>query len=325
MKGLLKTKPAINQFLVLFGVTLVSLFLIGAIASVIMIPISGIKLSEIKDVLKTDFSKPGVLTYFRGLQVIQFLALFIIPVFICAHLFSENKKEYLGLKIPSNTAYYVAGIAILLLAIPLAGWLGEINKNISFPSSWASWMKKSEEQAAHVQTGLLSRHTIPDLLINIVLIAGTAGVGEELLFRGMAQRLLTKMFKSPWAGILIAAFLFSAMHMQFYGFLPRFLLGILLGAAYWYSGSLWVSMLAHFVYDAVVLIMMYNASALVDEKATPLTGQTLLVAGLASGAVVGAILFWMKKKSTVTYQQVYADDAIPVKNHPFDFERKLPE
>ncbi len=316
MRGLLKTKPAINQFLVLFGIILVSLFFVGGIiGNLLAMAISGVKLSDIEDILKTDFNKPGVLTYYRGLQVVQFFVL-CIPAFICSWLFSENDKKYLGLKKSSDVSYYLAGIAIILLAIPFANLLGELNKNFPFPSSWATWMKAGEEKAAFVQSAMLSEHTITNLLINIVIIAATAGFSEELLFRGVLQRILIKMFKSPWAGIIVAAFLFSAMHMQFYGFLPRFVLGILLGAAYWYSGSLWVSILAHFVYDAALITMIYNKPELMNDAA-PFGANELLIAGLVSAGLVSIILFWMKKKSVTKYAEVYGDDAVPVKNHPF--------
>jgi hypothetical protein len=204
----------------------------------------------------------------------------------------------------------------MLLAVPLINLLGELNKNVRFPAGIENWMKKSEEDAAKTVTGLLSRHTIKDLITNIICIAGLAAVGEELLFRGMAQRLLIRMFKSPWAGIIVAAFLFSAMHLQFYGFLPRFILGILLGAVYWYSGSLWTAIIAHFIYDATLIVLAYyNPAMLNDDTSVKLSNIALMAA--VSFVVVTVIVGWMKKRSTTDYNEVYADDAGPVKDHPF--------
>ena len=181
-------------------------------------------------------------------------------------------------------------------------------------------MRVKEEEAARTIKALLSRHTIQDLLLNLIFIAGLAAVGEELLFRGMVQRLLIKLFKSPWAGIVVSALIFSAMHMQFYGFLPRFVLGVLLGAVYWYSGSLCVAMLAHFIYDAVLIIAAYYNPEMLEQESTVQFSNMALV-GSISLALVVLLLLWMKKRSTATFASVYADDAIPVKNHPFDFER----
>jgi membrane protease YdiL (CAAX protease family) len=97
-----------------------------------------------------------------------------------------------------------------------------------------------------------------------------AGVGEELLFRGLIQRILVRKY-GRWTGIVIAAILFSAMHMQFYGFFPRFLLGVVLGILFAYSGSLWVAILAHFFYDAMLITAAYvNPDLLEAESVIPL-------------------------------------------------------
>jgi len=316
MKGLLKTKSPGSQFLVLVGITLVSFFVIGIIGTIILASVSGTGVKELTEITKMDFSKPGMIGFVRGLQVVQFFSLFLVPVLICARLFSSNSKEYLGLKKPWHPGYYIAGIGIMLLAIPLTNIIGELNRNIPFPDGIENWMKKAEDEASETIKALLSKRTVMDLVLNILCIAGLAAIGEELLFRGMAQRLLIKMFKSPWAGIIISAVLFSAMHMQFYGFFPRLALGILLGALYWYSGSLWASILAHFLYDALLITLAYfNPDMLNEEKAGKLSGIVLM--GVVCGALLIMTLIWMKRRSQTTFTNVYADDAIPVKDHPF--------
>ena len=316
MKGLLKTKPAWNQFIVLVSLALVSFFVLGFIGTLLVTTVTGMGLKELNDLVKMDFSQPGAIAFLRGMQVVQFISLFIVPVFLCAWLFSTDTKKYLGLKKPSHMGYFIAGIAVMLLAIPLTNLLGELNRSMRLAPGVENWMKKTEDEAARTIRTLLSKHSIKDLIINVLCIAGLAAVGEELLFRGMAQRLFIKMFKSPWAGIIIAAVLFSAIHMQFYGFLPRFVLGVLLGAIYWYSGSIWVAMLAHFAYDSLLIVFVYfNPGMLNDESSARLSNIGL--AGALGALLVVFLLIWMKKRSTTTYQNIYAEDAIPVKSHPF--------
>ncbi len=316
MNGLLKTKPAWNQFLVLVSLALVSFFLLGLVGTLLLSAFTGISIKDMSDLSTLDFSRPGAIEFIRGMQVVQFISLFVVPVFVCARLFSTDTKSYLGLRKPSWPGYFIAGIAVMLFAIPLTNLLGEWNRNIAFPKGIENWMKSSEQEASRTVKALLARHTIKDLVINVFCIAGLAAVGEELLFRGIAQRLLIKMFKSPWVGMIIAAILFSAMHLQFYGFLPRFVLGVLLGLIYWYSGSLWAAMLAHFVYDALLIVLAYfNPGMLEDESSAQLSDIAVLAS--VSAAVVAALVIWMKKKSTITFSDVYADDAVPVKDHPF--------
>ncbi len=319
MKGLLKEKSAGNQFILLVSIALVSLFLMANLGMEFLSAITGIDTEEFSDSANTDFSKPGMITFLRGMQVIQFVGLFILPTFICARLFSTDSQKYLGLKKPSNRFYFLAGIAIMIVALPLVNWLGELNRNFPFPESWQGWMKDGEEEAARTVKALLSKRTVQDLILNIICIAGLAAVGEELLFRGAAQRLLIKIFKNHWAGIIVAAFLFSAMHMQFYGFLPRFLLGILLGALYWYSGSLWVAIAAHFIYDAVLIVATYfNPEMLNDENVVQT--NNLALAGSVSFVLVVVLFEWIRRRSTTTYIEVYAEDD-DMKNKPFDFEK----
>lgn len=319
MRGLLKAKSAGSQFLILISIAMVSFFLLGLIGTMLLSAITGINVAELSDSSKWNFSKPGIISFIRGMQAVQFIGLFLVPTLICAHLFSTDAKTYLGLKKPSSKFYFLTGVAIMLVSIPLVNWVGELNKNFHFPSEVDSWMKRSEEEAAKTVQALLSKRTVKDLVLNIIFIAGLAAVGEELLFRGMVQRLLIKMFKTPWPGIILTAFLFSSMHMQFFGFLPRFLLGILLGAIYWYSGSLWTAILAHFVYDGLLIVLVYFNPAMLNDEASVKLSNLALVGSISFAGVV-LLLEWMRKKTTTTFAEVYADDDKPVKDHPFDFE-----
>lgn len=316
MQGLLKTKRPGSQLLVLVSVSLVSLFLVGLAGSAIVSALSGMSLAQMADMSKWDYSKPQTLFVIRAMQLVQFIGLFVIPSFFCARLFSTNSRQYMGLKRPSNMTYFAAGALIMIIAMPLVGLLGELNRHIEFPAGIANWMKEKEDSASQVLKGLLLHGSVKDLLLNIVFVAVLAAVGEELLFRGIGQRLLIKWFRSPWAGIIISAVLFSAFHLQFYGFFPRLMLGIFLGAMYWYSGSLWVPILGHFVYDALQIVMVYYRPDMMNEESVVSTGS-VAVAGAVSAALSALVLAWMIKRSQTRYEEVYADDDIPVKDHPF--------
>lgn len=316
MQGLLISKKPGTQFLLLISICLASFFIVGLLGTVVLSKITGMSLEEMSDSSKWDYNSQTLVTVIRGMQLIQFISLFIIPTFLCAWLFGTHTRTYLGLHAPWGNQYYLAGIALLLLALPLVNLLGEWNRDIRFPAGLAQWMKEQEDEAAKSVQALLSRHSVNDLVWNILSIAGLAAVGEELLFRGMAQRLLIKLFRNPWAGIAVTAFIFAAMHVQFYGFLPRFVLGILLGAIYWFSGSLFAAILAHFVYDAFLIVVVYfNPATLQDENS--LQASNSYVGGILSAAAVAAIVIWMKRRSATRFEEVYAPDAVPPKDHPF--------
>jgi membrane protease YdiL (CAAX protease family) len=96
-----------------------------------------------------------------------------------------------------------------------------------------------------------------DLLVSIVLVGLLAAIGEELFFRGILQRIMIQIFRSPWLGIFVTAAIFSAIHGQFLGFIPRMILGIILGLLYWYSGSLLPAIAGHFVFNSLQILLVY--------------------------------------------------------------------
>jgi len=316
MQGLLKGKSPGTQLVVAISVALVSIFIIGLIGSMILSKISGMSMLELGTPDEWNMQDPKIPFVIRGTLVIQFFSLFLIPVLICCWLFSTNSMEYLGLRRPVYPYLFILGILAMILALPLVTWLGELNKNIRFPGALEAWFKAKEETAARMTLALLQQHSVKDLILNIVFIAALAAVGEELLFRGVLQRLFIKIFKNHWTGIIIAAILFSAMHLQFYGFFPRLVLGIMLGLLYWYSGSLWVAILAHFMYNAGIIILAYlNPELLKDETTVELTNLSLLAT--VSAVLVILLVSWIKKKSPVTYESVYSNDAPREKDNPF--------
>jgi membrane protease YdiL (CAAX protease family) len=304
------------QLLIFAGMSIGCFMIFGFIGAFVLAKAADIDLITLGDPDKWDYSNPGLLTFLRGLLVIQFFALFIIPVFLFARFCDPKPTQYLGLT-SAKPIYFILGITVLLVALPFVDWTGMINHHlIPETTTIGKWMKASEEAAANQIGFMLKRNKVQDLLLNLVLVAVFAGVGEELFFRGVLQRLFIKFFKNPWAGILVTAFIFSAIHLQFYGFIPRFILGILLGLLYWYSGSLWPAIIAHFVYDAFAVVMIWFNPALADQESVTVSlGNKSLLAAISLALIIGIVIL-MKKRSTNTYEAVYARDNIDDSN-PF--------
>lgn len=296
MQTYLKSRPVWLQLLIFLGMSFVILMIVFIIGGMILSQITGISLLEFGSVNTWDSSDTSTLLMLRGMTVLQFVGLFLIPSILFARFSDPQPFRYLGLKKPYKNIYWVLGIAAMLLAIPLVEYTGLLNKQFPFSDGMQKWMQGLEEEASKTLQFMLQKNTPADLFLNLILIAGFAGIGEELFFRGVLQRLLIKACKSPWAGIIIAAFFFSFFHFQFFGFIPRFLLGILLGAIYWYSGSLWPAILAHFVYDAFFIILVYFQPQLIQNtEAVLFDPSRLVMMALASTALVIAITWYMKK------------------------------
>ena len=304
------------QLLIFAGMAMGCFMIFGFIGTFVLAKAAGIDLMTLSDPDKWDYANPSLLTFLRGMLVVQFFALYIIPVFLFARFCDPKPTQYLGLT-SAKPLYIILGIAALIVALPFVDWTGTINQNlIPETTTIGKWMKASEESAAKQIGFMLKRNTVQDLFLNLILVAVFAGIGEELLFRGVLQRLFIKLFKSPWSGILVTAFIFSAIHLQFYGFIPRFILGILLGLIYWYSGSLWPAIIAHFAYDAFAVVMIWFNPALADQESVTVSlGNKSILAAISLALIIGIVIL-MKKSSTNSYEAVYARDKIDDTN-PF--------
>ena len=208
----------------------------------------------------TDLSDPNTIMMLKFFQVVQSIGLFIIPPFIIAYLFHGKISEYLCFNKSFDFTSLFLVVVLMFFATPFINFLGEINSNMQLPE-WMSgienWMKDSEDKAAGLTEAFLKVNNLGGLFFNLFMIAVLPAIGEELLFRGVIQRIFTKMTKSYHWGIWISAIIFSAMHLQFYGFVPRMLLGVLFGYLLVWSGSLWLPIAAHFVNNGVATVAMY--------------------------------------------------------------------
>lgn len=312
----LKTRPAWSELLIFLGLAFGSLIILGAIGTLLLSKFTGFSLEYISDINNWDYSKPGTVILIRGLLLIQFISLFIIPPFLYAFFSDPRPGKYLGFR-DSKALYFLLGVAVLFVSLPLVELTGVFNQSlVPETTDLGKWMEKSEEDASRQLAFLLQRNNLNDLLLNLLFIAGFAGFGEEVFFRGILQRIFIKLFKSPLAGIILTAIIFSAIHIQFYGFIPRFILGILLGLIYWYSGSIWPAIFAHFIYDAFFVVLVFLNPSLATQEGPVFKAGDMVTMAVVSALMVAAIIYLMKRKSTTNYAEVYAADKMQ-ENNPF--------
>jgi uncharacterized protein len=212
----------------------------------------------------TDFGMlmSGDRKYLPALRIIltftQFGA-FLAPPLLLALTERTSLKKFYGFKTP-HLGLMGFTIIIMMVAMPLMEWVTILNQNMTFPSylkSVEKWMRAKEDETMTTTLILLKMQNIKDLLMNLFMIALVPGIAEELMFRGGIQRSLGRIFSNPHVAIWVAAAIFSAIHVQFYGFVPRLLLGAGFGYLYFWSGSLWYSMFAHFLNNAYAVGVAY--------------------------------------------------------------------
>ena len=260
-----------------------------------IILVSKVGLAELRD--NSYISDPRYTDVLKLLQAISTVILFGVPALIYSlRTFRSRPLYHLGFRPSVKTNFYLLGILILFCSLPFEGWLGQVNKGIPLPA----WMLKTEADIDKEIGAFLKADSPLTAAINVFVIALLPAIFEEACFRGGLQRILIRLFKSPWTGIIVTAIIFSAIHGQFQGFLPRFFLGALLGAVYWYSGSLWVSILAHFFLNGIqVVAVIYYPQYVNENPSVP------VYTALISLVLVVGLLLWMRRQSTVTYAQEY--------------------
>lgn len=312
MQTYLKTKPVWIQLLLFTAMAFGFFIVLTLIGTVILSKLTGISLLEVKDIDKWDPGNPQMIYFIRGLLLIQFLGLFLIPSLLFAYFSDAKPLHYLGLRPPQKNLFWLLAVIIMFLAIPAVEYIGVLNQKMSFGAGAQKWMKNMEEEAAKQIQFMLAKHTPGELITNLIFISVFAGVGEEVFFRGILQRLFIRVFKNPWMGIVLTAAIFSAFHFQFFGFFPRLALGIVLGAVYWYSGSLWTAILAHFIYDGFIIVLVYFNPALIkNPDQSIMTAGSELPLAIVSVILTVLIIRLMKNISSVSYEQIYRNDNPP--------------
>jgi len=220
-------------------------------------------------------------------------------------VFNGRPLYFLGIRKPARINMYALAVVIVVAAFPFVLWLGEINQRIPLPE----WMTAMDKDASKHMEAFLKTENASDVAINILVIALLPAICEELCFRGALQRVLINIVKNPWAGITLTAILFSALHLQFQGFLPRMFLGMALGALYWYSGSLWTSILAHFVVNATQIIAVSYAPKYINENPSVPVYLTI-----GSAVVVLALMAIYRRESPITYSKWYKTEELNMYN-----------
>ncbi|MDY5075417.1 MAG: CPBP family intramembrane glutamic endopeptidase [Paludibacteraceae bacterium] len=201
----------------------------------------------------------------KWLQLLQSVATFLLPALAGAYLWSNTPMQWLHLDSKPSWQEALAAVVVMLLAIPGINLLSAWNQQMVLPE-WMSgieqWMRMQEDAAAQLTEQFLRVDTVGGLLVNIGLMALLPAVGEELTFRGVVQGMFTR---NKHVAIWATAAIFSFVHMQFYGFLPRMLLGAMFGYMLWWTGSLWVPMLMHFVNNCAAVVVAYLAYNHLEE------------------------------------------------------------
>jgi membrane protease YdiL (CAAX protease family) len=243
-----------------FLFTVVILFILGLafqfLGAFLAAWIYGFRISEILTL--GDFGDPRYVAASKLIQILGAIGTFIIPAFLFSYLYEGDLFSYYQFRNPTGKIPLLLTILMMIAVVPFINYLAEINLRMEFPIKTVDRLLRTlEGEAEEIMRAFTATRTFWGLLVNLFMIGVLAAVGEELIFRGLLQRLMHGMVKNVHVAILITAILFSAFHFQFFSFMPRFVLGIILGYLMFYGRSIWYPILAHFVNNTMGVIYYY--------------------------------------------------------------------
>jgi len=297
LKGSIQHFPLTSKLLILVGMFFIGEFLFSMVAlGIVQVIFPSINFYEFLNSLNGMTSAEGITTAqinaMKIFQMITSLGRFILVPLLFLYL--DGQRIIQGLDLNKRVKpLSIFLVVLIMLTVPgVINIINEWNQNIVFPSSMKNMEEamRNAEDVAQVQTdAFLSATSIPAFLFNLLFICVLAAVGEEILFRGVLQNLFYKASNNKHIAIWMAAFFFSLIHFQFFGFFPRMLLGALLGYLYYWSGSLWTSIAAHFVNNAAAVTgyFLLNRGVINEDMAEP---SSLLAAAISLPLVVLLII-----------------------------------
>ncbi len=236
-------------------------------------------------------------TAIRISQTVVTLGTFLLPALLFAYCQNRQWFDYSAAnrRPPQSMVNIVLILSITLL--PIVGVISAFNQNIMpQEGSVAEFMRDLEEAANHILELVTAQRSTWDMISNLLVFAVLAGVCEEFFFQGALQPLLTRWTRNPHIGILLTALIFSTLHFQFYGFIPRFLLGVYLGYLFYWSRSLWLPALAHVLHNALSLLIDYTLQGRgIDTNSlqfTDVKGALPMAAGCALVSAMAIVFLW---------------------------------
>ncbi|MGV8879319.1 MAG: CPBP family intramembrane glutamic endopeptidase [Sphingobacteriaceae bacterium] len=205
-------------------------------------------------------SSTDVINALKIIQMTTSVSLFLIPAICFAKFIIRQPESYLRTSFRFPAILLIIVFLVMFSVSPLMELLINLNQKMIFPDflkGLERWMREMEDKNGQTTTILLKMNTFGDLLLNLLMVGVLPAIAEEFLFRGCMQTIFIRWTNNIHWGVWISAAIFSAIHVQFFGFLPRLMLGALFGYLVVWSGSIWPAVLAHFINNGTAVLMTY--------------------------------------------------------------------
>ncbi len=257
----------------------------------------GVGMTELLDIVSDPASDE---TAKYALYILQSCAtgvgLIVVPAIVLRQYHLSIGRLFSYAKVEWRPVLLTVLVVVVFVGVNSA--VAEWNAGMELPQSLETleqWMRQREDEASEMVKAVTKMDTPWELFAVLLVVAVLPAVGEEVVFRGMVQNVLFRGTRNVHVAIWVAAALFSAIHLQFYGFLPRMLLGALFGYLYYWSGSLALAVIAHFVNNATSVIAVYYYQRGLMDTNLESPESLPLVFVLTSGVLTAGLLYYFYK------------------------------
>jgi len=265
--------------------------------------------------IETDILNPKYYNALMWMQAVSTLFMFFLPVYFFALICYRRPFQFMGFNKRIGPQQVLLVIGILVFTFPLSGALAEVTKIIPIPKDWEIKFKAMEAAREAQEAVLININSFSRYIFSMIIIALLPAIFEEVCFRGGLQNILTRWSKGPWMAIIVTAFIFSFIHMSYYGFLVRFALGIILGLVFYYSGNLWLCIIFHFLYNGLQVTVLYAINESGKNIPKDIEESFPLWAGIIALIII-VYAFISFKKYSLLQQEKYQ---LPISEDPNDF------
>lgn len=305
--------PYFSQFFILIGLLIGAFILAGAAAIVLWSSMVGGSLMDMEKGMLNPANADAV----KVVQLVSSMVMFIVPAFVFARIVNKQPVKHLGLKTKFNISQVGLVVAMVFAGFYLSGALAELTNLIPISAKAKAMFEKMEKAYVDQVMVIANMKTFGEYLFSLMVIGLAPAIFEELIFRGAMQQLMVKWTRSAWVGIIITSIIFSAIHFSYYGFLSRLFLGIMLGFMFYYSKSIWLSILAHFLNNGFAVTMMFVLSKQGKLSKEIMDERFPIWYGVVALAVIIALFIAYKNESkkSGTY---YLDNTETKDDNPFD-------
>jgi uncharacterized protein len=302
-----KEKDSLPALLILLGIVLLALVVSNIVGAAVMFLMNHLSIADMGDLNGSIMkSKNGWWSLIIAQGIASFFT-FIFSGYLYIKMIEAKDLNFLNFeKIPSVLIFILMFLAQLAFS-PINGFFQSINEKMTFPpflKGLEATLKGMEESMADMVAYLTVFDTPTKLIVAIIVIAVFAGIGEELIFRGLVQRKLIKAFQNHHAAIWVAAILFSAIHMQFYGFLPRMFLGALFGYFYFWTGNIWVPIAGHIFNNTLAIVLVHLVKIKAINADIEKLDKVPMPALFGSIVVFAGLMYLIKMQSSKRLNQI---------------------